>query len=90
MENTFIKWIGYDGAILGKDYNSERYVYSMALMIAIYLESTGDEEHDDDEDHDPVLEAIDFLSYNCWTAYVGEYTPIIVADYEFNLENEQE
>ncbi len=89
MSEKWVKWVGYDDAIIGRDFNAERYVYSQAKMIDIYLESTGEEEYDD-EDHDPVLEAIDFLTYNCWTAYVGEGTPVICADYEFNLSDEQE
>ena len=88
-EPKWLKWVGYDAAIIGRDYNQERFVYSQSKMLDIYLESTGEEAYDMEDDHDPVLEAYDFLNHNCWTAYIGENTPIICADYEFNL-NEQE
>ena len=57
---------GFDDAIMGLDTNSLRVVYSKQKMIECLLK---DMELD---------EAIEYLEFNTWGAYVGEQTPIYV------------
>jgi len=60
----------YDKAIIGLTDNGQL-VYSKEVMIRILAESG-----DMDEE-----EAIEFLEYNCFCAYVGDQTPIFVNTY---------
>jgi len=66
---------GFDKAIIGIEMYSQRVIYDKYLMCKVLME----------EDEMSEEDAIDFLSYNVWGAYVGEHTPIYVdvmdADY---------
>lgn len=75
-----IKVDGFDDAIIGIEYHSDRLVYSMRKMIEIELEATEWDEEDRDPEDDPWTEVYDHLSFNVWGAYVGEDTPIYVND----------
>lgn len=60
---------GFDDAVIGVTEGSpHRAVYSIDKMIEIMME---DEECDYDD-------ALDYLCYNTFSAYVGEHTPIYV------------
>ena len=63
---------GYDGAIIGvaSGFDSGRVVYSVKKMIEIAAKELS-------IDHD---EASEWLEYNTFQAYVGEYTPIYLYD----------
>lgn len=66
-DDTLLFADGFDDAILGLDTLSLRVVYSKQQMIQILI------------DEDMTLEdAMEFLEYNTWNAYVGEQTPIYV------------
>lgn len=69
MEQT-LKADGFDKAIIGIDFNytPPKLVYDKQKMIEIMME---DEECTLDD-------AIDYLEYNTWCAYVGEGTPIYI------------
>lgn len=60
---------GFDEAILGFDTESRRVVYSQQRMINI-LVAEGMELED----------AVEFLGFNVWSAYVGEHTPIFIIE----------
>lgn len=59
----------YNPAIIGID-SDGRLVYSKDIMITLLYDYTNDYE-----------DAIAFLEYNCWFAYVGEMTPIFIDQY---------
>lgn len=65
-DDTLLFADGFDEAIMGLDTNSLRVVYSKQKMIECLLK---DMELDD---------AIEYLEFNTWGAYVGEQTPIYV------------
>ena len=65
-DDTLLFADGFDDAIMGLDTNSLRVVYSKQKMIECLLK---DMELD---------EAIEYLEFNTWGAYVGEQTPIYV------------
>lgn len=73
-DETFLKADGFDEAIIGVDYNSRRLIYSVSKCIDILAEQF---EADSD---DPYTEAIEFLEFNTFSAYVGEQTPIWCED----------
>ena len=58
---------GFDEAIIGVDTEYQRILYSKAKMIDTLVKGGMD-----------VLDAVDWLEYNTWSAYVGENTPIFV------------
>jgi hypothetical protein len=58
---------GFDASIIGLDTNSMRVVYSKQKMIDGLVNGGMD-----------LDEAMEFLEYNTWCAYVGEKTPIYV------------
>ena len=58
---------GFDDAIIGVDTEYQRIVYSKAKMIDILC-----------KDGMNVMDTIEWLEYNTWSAYVGEFTPIFV------------
>ena len=64
---------GFDEAIIGFSSNDWRVVYSRELCIQILMK-------DDDM---PEEEAIDFLEYNTFNAYIGEKTPIWVDTFDW-------
>jgi hypothetical protein len=64
---------GFDEAIIGFSPNDWRVVYSRELCIEILMK-------DDDM---PEEEAVDFLEYNTFNAYVGDKTPIWVDTFDW-------
>ena len=68
-ETEFLKADGFDEAIIGFDFNSERLIYSISKMIEI-LVNDGMEK----------IDAIEYLEFNTFAAYVGEKTPIYMWD----------
>lgn len=64
--SKYLKADGFDEAIIGIDTMGERIIYCKQKMIAILAQ-----EMDEDE-------AIEFLEFNTWTAYVGQHTPIYI------------
>jgi hypothetical protein len=68
---------GYDEAILGVDTEYQRVVYSKQKMVDILTNDGMSEE-----------EAVEFLEFNTWSAYVGESTPIFVHDMNIHDINE--
>jgi hypothetical protein len=66
MKINYIKADGFDQAVIGVDIIAERIVYCKQKMVEILTQ-----EMDEDE-------AIEFLEFNTWTAYVGEHTPIYI------------
>ncbi len=64
---------GYNAAIIGISCgcDSGRVVYSIPKMVDICAEALA-------VDHD---EALEWLEYNTFNAFVGEYTPIYVDDF---------
>jgi len=67
-EEEFLTADGFDGAIVAVEPNSMRLVYDRDKMIEILIE---DEELTE-------LDAIEYLEFNTWNAYVGEKTPIFI------------
>ena len=67
-EEEFLTTDGFDGAIVGVEPNSMRLVYDRDKMIGILMT---DEEMEE-------IDAIEYLEYNTWNAYVGEKTPIFI------------
>jgi hypothetical protein len=67
-EEEFLTADGFDGAIVGVEPNSMRLVYDRDKMIGILMT---DEEMEE-------IDAIEYLEYNTWNAYVGEKTPIFI------------
>jgi hypothetical protein len=63
---------GYDSAIIGvaSGCDTGRIVYSIQKMIEICMEALS-------TDYE---EALEWLEYNTFNAYVGEYTPIYLDD----------
>lgn len=60
---------GYDEAIIGITDNGQL-VYSKEIMVRLLCKEMPEED------------ALDFLAYNCWGAYVGEQTPIFVNTFQ--------
>ena len=60
---------GFDDAILGTDYSTDRVVYSISKCIDILCKEGMEYE-----------EAIEYFYFNTAGAYVGEMTPIWVDD----------
>lgn len=67
-DETFLKMDGFDEAIIGKDINSNKLIYSFTKCIQILIKDMVEEE------------ALDYFYYNIVGSYVGENTPIIVED----------
>jgi len=67
-EEEFLKADGFDSAIVGVEPNSMRLVYNRDKMIGILMT---DEEMNE-------IDAIEYLEFNTWNAYVGEKTPIYI------------
>ena len=66
---------GFEDAIIGIDTSDEPYriVYCKTKMIEILME--GDDLSEED--------AIDYLGFNTWCAYVGDGTPIYIESADF-------
>lgn len=58
---------GYDSAILGMDTEYKRVIYSKSKMIDVLVQDGLTE-----------FDAVEWLEYNVWDAYVGEATPIFL------------
>jgi len=69
-DETFLQADGLDGAIIGVDEASMRLVYSKEKAIEIMAKAF-------DGDYE---EAIEYLEYNTFGAYVGEQTPIWITE----------
>jgi hypothetical protein len=61
---NYLKADGFDAAIIGIDVLSERLIYDKEKMVEILSAEMS------------VEDAIEFLEFNTWCAYVGEHTPI--------------
>ena len=61
-----ILWDGFDEALVGLQEESEKAVYDTQKMVSI-LRNRDDMTEE---------EALEYLSFNVFTAYVGERTPI--------------
>ena len=59
---------GFNQAIIGNEYNTNRVVYSIERMLQILI----------DRDGMNMEEAIEFFDFNIGGAYVGEMTPMYV------------
>ena len=59
---------GFNQAIIGNEYNTNRVVYSIDRMLQILI----------DRDGMSMEEAIEFFDFNIGGAYVGEMTPVYV------------
>jgi len=64
---------GYDSAIIGiaSGFDSGRVVYSITKMLEICMRDLSVD----------VEEAMEWLEYNTFGAFVGDYTPIYIYDY---------
>lgn len=69
-EDQFLKADGFDEAVIGLCYVSQRLIYSINKCIDILVE-----EHEMEYE-----EALDYFYYNTAGAYVGEQTPIYCLD----------
>ena len=67
-EEEFLTADGFDSAIIGVEPNTMRLVYNRDKMIGILIE---DEKMDE-------IDAIEYLEFNTWNAYVGDKTPIFI------------
>lgn len=67
-EEEFLKADGFDDAVIGFEFNTMRLVYDKNKMIHILIENDGMEYED----------AIEYLEFNTWSAYIGEKTPIYI------------
>ena len=78
---------GFDEAIIGLNTENRipRVVYSKEKMIDIMAEQLAD------DSEDAVMDALEYLEYNTWCAYVGEGTPLYFEDRfeEDELEDEE-
>jgi hypothetical protein len=68
-ETEFLKADGFDEAVMGFDLNSDRLIYSISKMIEILMQDGMDR-----------VDAIEYLEFNTFGAYVGEKTPIYMWD----------
>ena len=59
---------GFNQAIIGNEYNTNRVVYSIERMLQILI----------DRDGMSMEEAMEYFSFNIGGAYVGEMTPMYV------------
>lgn len=66
-ELELLKVDGFDGAVVGVELSTERVVYDVDLMTDILIQEGMEE-----------MDAIDYLHYNVFNAYVGEKTPIYI------------
>jgi len=58
---------GFDDAIVGVQADSEIVIYDKSKMIQVLVNEGMND-----------LEAIEYLEYNVWGAYVGVHTPIYI------------
>ena len=67
-EEEFLKADGFDRAIIGVEPNSMVLVYDRQLMIDVLITDDAMSEED----------AIVYLEYNVYCAYIGEKTPLYI------------
>lgn len=67
-DREFVKADGFDDAVIGFEPNTDVLVYDRNKMIDILI-------YDDDMTE---IEAIEYLEFNTWGAYIGEKTPIYI------------
>jgi hypothetical protein len=67
-ECEFLIADGFDDAIIGIEWSSERVVYSVSKCLDILIERDGM----------TYSEAIEYFDFNVSSAYVGEKTPIFI------------
>ena len=70
---------GFNDAIIGTT-DDGRIVYSKTLMLENLVLT---------QDMD-ATEALEYLNYNTWSAYVGEFTPLYVNDLDDDAEEIEE
>ena len=68
-DEEFLKADGFDDAVIGVCYNSNRLIYSYTKCKQILIDEGMDE-----------LDALEHLAFNTMGAYVGEKTPIWCMD----------
>ena len=66
MNPEAIVWDGFDDAIIGYDMREWKVIYDEAKMAEILVE----------RDEMSYEDAIEYLEFNVFSTYVGEYTPI--------------
>jgi hypothetical protein len=69
--NTYLPYLKADGfnrAIIGICREKEIVIYDRAKMLEVLME---DEEMDE-------IDALEYLEFNVWSSYVGEYTPMYI------------
>ena len=66
---------GFDEAIIGICPTSMKVIYSRNKCIEALM-----------KDGDSWEDAVDFLEYNTFNTYIGEFTPIWVEDFEWDQE----
>ena len=72
-----IVWDGFDDAIIGYDLREWRAIYDEEKMADILMERDGMTYED----------AIDYLGFNVFSTYVGDYTPINIHIFnEFDID----
>lgn len=59
---------GFDKALMGLDMISNRAIYDSKKMIQILMK----------DESMTLQEAVEYLEYNTWNAYVGDKTPIFL------------
>lgn len=59
---------GFDDALIGLDMITNRAIYDSNKMIQILVQ----------EEEMSIQEAVEYLEYNTWNAYVGDKTPIFL------------
>jgi hypothetical protein len=71
-EMVFIKADGFDDCIVGVDLMKGRIAYSKQKMVEqlVLVDGMSWEE------------AVEYLEFNTWSAYIGENTPIYLDDYD--------
>ena len=72
-----LKADGFDTAIIGVQIELGKIVYDKHKMIQVLIQQGMSNE-----------EAIEYLEYNVWSAYVGEHTPIYIDLMDINEINE--
>ena len=66
-----ILWDGFDEALVGLEETTAKAVYDVGKMVKILIER-------DDMTEE---EALDYLNYNVFNAYVGKMTPIHICTF---------
>ena len=68
MNIPYLRADGFNDAIIGICMHSQKVIYDKVKMVEILTKDMTEED------------AIEFLAYNVWGAYVGEFTPIYMDD----------